>query len=157
MFTVCPANSDTTSSNKWMTSKFVDGAALHTCYCGKGYMGAKGRECQACAKGKYSSIAGAPQCSECSVGRHCSCSTSGNCRHGSELPACSQCASCLNGQFQSSSGQSECLTCQNGFNCKSTGMTYPVVSVTIHSLCPSAVRGLACSLTVCVGLPQFLR
>ena len=32
-----------------------------------------------------------------------------------------------------------------------------LVSVTIHSLCPSAVRGLACSLTVCVGSTLLCR
>jgi hypothetical protein len=89
VFTVCPANSVTTAG-KWASSGYVQGPQLHLCTCQTGYMGQKGKACQSCGKGKYTSTLGAPTCTDCALGKHCSCTTSGNCPPdgSSKDPAC---------------------------------------------------------------------
>jgi len=130
IFTVCPANADT-STGRWDDQPgiegagFVEGPQLHTCSCKTGYMGHKGRSCEACRGGKYTSQAGSPECSDCDVGKHCACTT-GYCGPGDAFPACTDCDLCQIGKYQSTPGQDKCADCKDGFNCNLMGMTYPV-------------------------------
>ena len=124
-FTVCPANS-ATSSGKWGSTGFAEGPVLSSCQCQAGYMGRKGETCTACPTGKYTQTQGAPVCVDCPIGKHCSCETSGNCGDGGELPACRVCQNCPTGKYQRLAAQSTCSQCPAGFNCDDVGLTYPV-------------------------------
>jgi hypothetical protein len=126
VFTVCPANADTTSG-KWSDLHFMEGAYLHTCTCSSGYMGRKGKPCKACPKGRYSANPGGQDCVECQPGKHCSCSTSSKCNRRSEDPACTQCEACNAGKYQMHKGQGNCVECLKGAtDCRHSEMTYPV-------------------------------
>ena len=124
-FTVCPANS-ATSSGKWGSTGFAEGPVLNSCQCQAGYMGRKGETCSACPTGKFTRTQGAPVCVDCPIGTHCSCETSGNCGEGGELPACRVCQNCPAGKYQRLAAQSVCSQCPVGFNCADVGLTYPV-------------------------------
>lgn len=125
-FTVCPANS-ATSSGKWGSTGFAEGPVLNTCQCQAGYMGRKGEACAACPNGKFTQTQGAPVCVDCPIGKFCSCATSGNCGDGGQLPACRVCQDCPAGKYQRLAAQSICTPCPaEGFNCQYTGLTYPV-------------------------------
>eukprot|EP01043_Picozoa_sp_COSAG02_P052261 COSAG02_NODE_5602_length_4195_cov_3.045898_2_plen_785_part_00 len=129
-FTVCPANS-ATSSGDWnglaFGTGFVSGLNIDTCQCSPGYRGETGKECAACPRGKEKSAQGNTDCVDCAVGRYCACDPGPSTPCGlSGEAACIQCTACPQGRYMNSVGSSECEQCQTGFRCDRQGMTYPV-------------------------------
>jgi len=120
---------------------------IGNCTCNKGYTGADGETCTACATGTFKDVNGSEACSLCPDGKYststgaiseatcdaCPAASSSGagsdegtdcvCNMGYTGPAGGECSSCAAGTFKNVTGSSVCLQCSWGKYSIGTGMT----------------------------------